>query len=288
MTRHLALVLALAASPAIADTPKKPDPTARKPDAAAVKKASNHFKLGQEFFKSGQWDRAITEYQAALDLTGEPLMIFNIALAHDRAGRPEEALAGYLKYLDTGPDGAIADEARGYVAKLTLAVEKLKKQRAADAIKRAENDKRAQEDARRKADEAKQAEAARIAAVARTERANGVERTSKLERYAGIGVAVVGAAVFGYGIKRGLDAQSIDEELSTHEGPWTDAQLARDADGKAADKQMKIFTVVGGAIVLGGAALYTIGYRTHRRAERMRIGAAPLPGGAAASFSVRF
>jgi tetratricopeptide (TPR) repeat protein len=277
----LALALAIAV---VSATPALADP--KQPDAATIKKASNHFKLGQEFFKSGQWDRAIAEYQAALDLTGEPLMVFNIALAQDRAGRAEEALAGYLKYLESAPDGAIADEARGYVAKLTPVVDKIKKQHEADAAKQAAADKEKQDAAQRQADEQKKIDAAKQAD--RNRRADSVDSHAKILEIAGLGVAVIGAGVVGFGIKRGLDAQSISDELSDHQGPWTDAQIARDQDGQDANRQMKIFTAVGAGVIVTGAVLFVVGRGGHGRAERMRVGALPTHGGGAVSFALRF
>jgi len=280
--RPLALsLLCLSALPALADAPKKPD-------AAAIKKANGHFKLGQEFFKSGQWDRAITEYQAALDLTGEPLMVFNIALAHDRAGRPEKALEGYLKYLEENSDGPIADEARGYVAKLTPVVDKLKKERSDEEARKADEQKRQQEEA------AKQAEVARLAAAAkgrreeRNKEALEIERRGMLQRLGGFVLIGAGAIAVGVGVKKGLDAQSIADELSDHEGAWTDAQIARDDEGRSANKQMIIFTAIGAGAIITGGVFYLIGRGAHARAERVRVDVSATSGGAAASLGFRF
>jgi len=279
--RVAAIALCMVGGVAAADQPKKPD-------AAALKKANNHFKLGQEFFKSGQWDRAIAEYQAALDLTGEPLMIFNIGLAHDRANRPEEALANYLKYLELGPDGPIADEARGYVAKLTPIVDKRRKAREAAEAKKAEADRKRQEEEARKAAAARKVQEAHEANVERDERARTIERHGKIQTIAGLVFGVAGAGVVAYGVKRGLDAQSISDELSNHEGAWTDAQIARDAEGKSANRQMFIFTAAGAGAVITGAVLFVIGRGAHGRAERSRVEATPLPGGGSASVAWRF
>jgi tetratricopeptide (TPR) repeat protein len=114
----LLALLALLAAP-VAAQPAPPDERS---------KASSHFKLGQTYYKSGDYDRAITEYKAAFELSKEPSLIFNIALCHDRAQRPEEALKEYRLYLDLAPNGDVADEARDEVARLTPIVDK----RAAD------------------------------------------------------------------------------------------------------------------------------------------------------------
>src|SRR5262245_26562461 len=87
--------------------------TARaEPDRAARARAAAHVKQGKAFFQIGDFDHAIAEYQAALDLSAEPSLIFNIALCHDRANRPEQALDAFRSFLERVPDGAVADEAR--------------------------------------------------------------------------------------------------------------------------------------------------------------------------------
>lgn len=279
--KHL-LVIALA----VCATTAEAQPT--KPDAAAIKKANGHFKLGQEFFKSGQWDRAIAEYQQALDLTGEPLMVFNIALAHDRAGRAEQALEGYRKYLEENPDGAIADEARGYVAKLTPVVDKLRRDREEEERRKAAEAKRAQEDAAKQAEAARLADEATRRQAARDREAAAVESRGKLQRVVGLVLVGAGAVVAGYGAKRGLDARSIETELEGHTGPWTDAQIARDQEGRSASTQMIVFTAVGAGVALTGAVVYLVGRGAPGRAEKLRVQVTPAPSGGAVSATFRF
>lgn len=274
---RLLVLLALTSSTIAYAQPKKPD-------AAAIKKANGHFKLGQEFFKSGQWDRAITEYQQALDLTGEPLMIFNIALAHDRAGRAEPALEGYLKYLDANPDGAIADEARGYVAKLSPVVDKVKQERAAEDARKAEAAaaKLAQEDAAKQA--LREAERAKAAQLARDRQADAIEHRGMGYRMGGLVGIGVGALVAGFGIKKGLDARDISDELSNHEGAWTDEQIARDDAGRSANTKMIVFTSIGAAVAITGGVLYVFGRGARARADKLRVGVSPT----GASVAIRF
>lgn len=274
------LIVALLVSAAVAHAQPK------KPDAAAIKKANGHFKLGQEFFKSGQWERAIVEYQAALDLTGEPLMVFNIALAHDRAGRPEQALAGYLTYLDANPDGTIADEARGYVAKLSPVVDKLEKDRAREAARKAEEAKRRQEDAANQAELQRQAAANQAARARRTKQADALAHRGMGYRMGGLVGVGIGALVAGFGIKQGLEARDIANELSNHEGAWTDAQIARDSEGRSANTKMIVFTSIGAGVAITGGVLYLIGRGARTRSEQLRI--APTSGGAMASFGWQF
>lgn len=107
-------------------------------DAAADTraKAAAHFKQGQAFFQHADYDRALAEYQAAYELSAEPLLVFNIALCHDRAQRPEPALQAFQRYLELAPNGAVADEARDDVARLAPIVDRLAAERAAEAARR--------------------------------------------------------------------------------------------------------------------------------------------------------
>jgi len=149
------------------------DPAGAEPTADGRAKAAAHFKQGQAYFQAQDYDRALAEYQAAFELSAEPLLIFNIALCHDRANRPEQALQDFQRYLSTGPSGSVADEAREDVARLVPIVEKLTADRRATEAR-------------------KQDEAAKRAA----DRAKAQERPDRVRRYvvlAGAAVTVVGA-----------------------------------------------------------------------------------------------
>src|SRR3954470_10592709 len=100
-------------------------------DSDARTQAAAHTRQGQAFFQRGDFDRALAEYQIALDLSAEPLLIFNIALCHDRANRPEDALQAFQHYLELASNGSVADEARSDVARLIPIVEHRAASRAA-------------------------------------------------------------------------------------------------------------------------------------------------------------
>lgn len=124
----VAVVAALAARPGL---------TQAQPDVARSR-AAEHYKQGVVYFQRGEHDRALAEYQAAFDLSAEPSLVFNIALCHDRAGRPEEAVAAYRRYLALAPEGDVAGEAREEVARLTILIERERAARAAAEARRRE------------------------------------------------------------------------------------------------------------------------------------------------------
>jgi tetratricopeptide (TPR) repeat protein len=125
--------------------PARPDPAQRDPDRA---KAAAHFKQGNAYFQLEDYDRALAEYQASFDLSGEPSQIFNIALCHDRAHRLEQALETFRRYLELAPDGAVADEARENIARLTPIVERIAAERAAEQVRLRDEAERAAERSR--------------------------------------------------------------------------------------------------------------------------------------------
>ena len=250
---------------------------AAQPTARA--KAAAHFKQGQEFFKASDFDHAIEEYQAAYALSNEPLLIFNIALCHDRAQRPEQALATFKHYLELAPNGEVADEAREDVVRLTRIVEAARAQRDADAARQADAAREAQQardaaaaaDAQRAADATRRARQ-RATITAESDRLAG---RARIETIAAIATGAAGVVALGIGIKYGLDARSAADDLTMNRGPWTDALLARDAAGKRAETRMLGFTITGGTLAVGAGVLYLLARHHRSAAESLRLELGP-------------
>src|SRR3990170_2893073 len=92
------LAAALAAPPAAAQARRKP------PTKAQLREAKAHFEKGDAHYAAKEWDQAIAEFQAAFDLAGAPLLMFNIAQSHRLKGEPERALDAYRRYLELEPN----------------------------------------------------------------------------------------------------------------------------------------------------------------------------------------
>jgi tetratricopeptide (TPR) repeat protein len=220
-------------------------------DAAADRaKAAAAFKQGQAYFQRGDYDRAIPEYQTAFDLSKEPSLIFNIALCHNRANRPEPALAAYKRYLELAPDGNVADEAREEVARLTPIVEKLQADREAQ---------RAAEEARRRE------------AMEHEIRDRPPPPRSPVPLIVGIG----GVAIAAVGATFHVLASHTRDRLQSEPDPdayYTDLDTFKQRRGIA----------IGGYAV-GAATMATalvLGVTVFRRPERPQVSAALAPGGA--------
>jgi tetratricopeptide (TPR) repeat protein len=252
-----ALVATLAPGAAQAQAPA-PAPV----DSDARTQAAGHVRQGQAYFERHDFDRALVEYQTALNLSGEPSLIFNIALCHDRANRPEEALRMFLRYLELAPGGSVAEEARGDIARLTPIVEKIRADRAAEQA-------RQREDAARRAEADRRAEAALRAAVA-------ANRRARLARYLIVGGAMVAGAG---GVTYFLAHQHAEGIV-----PGIDPAHYLDVRSTALTEQ----DIAYGAYAVGGVALATglvLALTARGTGDGAQLSAAITPGGATLSVA---
>ena len=99
-------------------------------------------------------------------------------------------------------------------------------------------------------------------------------------KIAGISTAAVGLVALGVGVKYGLDAKSINEDLESVDssGAWTPELLAKEDEGKSAEKKLIIFTAVGGAAIIAGGVLSYLGFTTGGDASEDSLAVAPSIG----------
>ena len=79
------------------------------PPAERLARAKQHFDLARSRFELGDYDAAITEFKEAYVYQPTPLLLFNIAQAHRRAGRPKEAISFYERFLELEPDHSLSE-----------------------------------------------------------------------------------------------------------------------------------------------------------------------------------
>jgi tetratricopeptide (TPR) repeat protein len=220
------IVLAIVVAPVVALAQPSSDIKAR---------AKVHVSAGLAAQQDGRYDEAIAEYQAGYALVPHPEILFNLAQAHRLKGDAPRALAYYRRYLAIDPRGRVAPDAERWVRELEPVVGDDEVDLARDAGAAADDDVATQPPKR--------------------------ARPGRTLRIAGLATAAAGGISLAAGIKFGLDARDISDELSANDGPWTDALLARQADGRSAETRMFIFTGVGAAAVIGGVAMYVVGSR---------------------------
>ncbi len=112
----LGLALALAPVGVEAQDPPSSDPP-------NVVQAREHLDRGTALLEQGNYDAALVEFMRAYDLVGEhparPLILFNIARAHERLFRYDQALQYYSRFLEEAPaDQPRRGEVQGTIAAL--------------------------------------------------------------------------------------------------------------------------------------------------------------------------
>jgi tetratricopeptide (TPR) repeat protein len=97
----LSLALATTSAPALASAPI-PTPKAN-PTADDLQRADDLFLNGRELYQDGSYDGAITAFTSAYELSGDPVLLYNIALAYDRIDAFDEAIEYLEAYRALAP-----------------------------------------------------------------------------------------------------------------------------------------------------------------------------------------
>ncbi len=97
-------VLAIAATPAAADSKKKPKPPTEqaKPPAPEQQQADRYFKSGVQLFKEGKFAEALAEFMRAYEIAPHPLVLYNIAGCHRELSHYSDAVSYYERFLAEG------------------------------------------------------------------------------------------------------------------------------------------------------------------------------------------
>lgn len=74
--------------------------------------AKRFFVMGQTLFERGEWDGAVDAFQQAYQYSAHPEIIYNIGLAHLRAGRLGEALNFFGEYQRLVPEASSVEQAK--------------------------------------------------------------------------------------------------------------------------------------------------------------------------------
>lgn len=138
--------------------------------AADPKRVAVHDKQAKKYFDAGQYDDAITEFQASYRLDKKPVTLFKIATAYYKKTDYTAAVEYYQKYLDAAPDGPLAQEAIDFSAVA-------KKELADRAAKKAAEEEAARKEAERKAAEAER-ERKKLAATGHVKQAEAYEKAA--------------------------------------------------------------------------------------------------------------
>ena len=244
------------------------------------RKAGAHVERGDRYKEAGDYERAASEYLAAYELVPHPVLFFNVGQVYRLAKQLDQALEYYQRYLEAEPGGRAADQARAYAEGLRRMI--------------------AERDAQGGTGDGGTGDGGGGGSGqggggsgglgsggtidAGTDRAPG--RTLRLAGMATGGLGLVSLAI---GFKFGADARSISNELSDHDGTWTEELLDRQDEGELANRRMVFFAGVGTAAVVAGGVLYYFGWKA-KSEERSSLAASPMvgPGQAGLMLSGQF
>lgn len=96
--------------------PASPVPTAAEPLPAPPARTLREFsELGVRLYQAGDYDGAIRAFSSAYTLRARPVLLFNIAQAHRRAGREADALPFYELFVRQEPQSPYKSEAEAYI-----------------------------------------------------------------------------------------------------------------------------------------------------------------------------
>ena len=73
---------------------------AQQPDYEAAKR---HFLTGKDLFEKHDYSRAATEFEAAYEITKDPVVLFNVGEAYEKAGKLDDSIRAYEGYLAGTP-----------------------------------------------------------------------------------------------------------------------------------------------------------------------------------------
>jgi len=214
------------------------------------------FQSAREAFAAGDYERALSGFQQAYDLSHRPALLYNIGTTLDRMRRDDDALAIFEQFLREDPQTPNRAEIESRVAQLRAGVEARQAREEAARLERerveaerlaAEEERRVAEEHHRLADEA----------------AGGGTPPVLFISVAGVAVAT-GAMAIGFGVRTNAlndsyEGYIADTNLQNENDPASDEQVreARSRYNRAKSRQTLTNTMLGisGAALVGAVTL---------------------------------
>jgi len=303
-TRSTSLLLTILLGAAAVTAPPVVSPAyaqkGDKSDKEKKKLAKQYVDAGLAAQNAGDYDQAVALYEKAYEQVPHPLMFFNIGQAQRLAGRDEEALAAYQRYLDEDPSGAKAKEVKGFVAEIQPRVEKARAA-AAEADRKATDAEAKRLEAEANAASAEQkrldAEAARQkaeadAAAKRQEPepvagpdGRGRRKLGLIVGAGGVVVAAVGGVFGVLAIGAWGDAEDLcGADLTCDSDADTAAANTLADDARLRGNLSTVIIGVGAAAAITGVVLYLTAPSGSGEPAESAWNLAPTAGGAVVTF----
>jgi hypothetical protein len=220
-------------------------------------------------------DGAVALYRQAYCLIPEPVLVYNMGTAYQEGNKPTDAISYFRLYLKIAPGGDLAQEAKNAIKMLQQAGAKggetatikceAKQPACLDGSQPVNGTCKGMAAPPKTCGEGEELRGGECVAVVtggeiRDTPPSGPKQPRTL-LYAGIGTAGAGAIALVAGIAYGIKAGNASDALTNNMGMWTPELLAKEQEGKDAERNQIIFTVAGGVLVAGGAALIVLHMR---------------------------
>lgn len=88
-----------------------------------------HYERAVANFKAGQFDAAVADFQAAYEMKPLPLLLFNLAQAHRKAGHHRQALELYERFLAEEKKPDLRPDAERFIAEIKTMMEAEQRER---------------------------------------------------------------------------------------------------------------------------------------------------------------
>jgi hypothetical protein len=266
VTTGLALSLVLGANEvmpasALASAFRGPADSAPDADPAAAQRREEGTRLYEEGsvkYDAGDYSGAVTSFKASFDLLGEPLLLYNIAVCHDRLDQFAEALEYFARYR------AVADSSEHANVDRRVASVETRRDAAASA------DSSPPRGASGKRNGGEEPRAIQV-----TPRDDGGERPARVFSPAVWGLTAGAVVAFGFGLGFGL--ASLSQDRKAEDGCPDVGGVGRvcGQEGKDALAKGKTFGIVadvsigvGGALAVGAVVVLIVNATRRKRGAK--------------------
>lgn len=259
-----ALAIALLATPVLA----QPKPAPGNPTAQAVARDMTNEAIKND--REGNYDEAIALYLKAYTIVPDPVLLSNVASSHRNAGRLKDAWKFFCKYLEKAPDGENAAYALKNAKEVQIELGNID----------VDDDNVCRTTAPAPPPPPPEVPEPR-------EPSSG--SPGRGFRLTGLGLGAAGVVALGIGGYFGYQAQQKAGELNDHptNEPWPANLKEIEREGQRAEDRQVLFMIVGGALVVGGGAVYLYG-ATRSSPERVTITPTATPTSAGIAISGGF
>ncbi len=249
-------------------------------DPAPLKEARTLTSQASVEYDVGHFDQALDLYTRAYERYPKPALLFDIGQCHRQLGHYERAIffyQGYLRGLPQAPNRALVEK---FIAD---SQQQLDAQRAAGTAAPPAADSTSPvrpAPAPSPAPESAGAPTTSASDAAGAPPPAEPHKASSVMQIAGLATAGTGVVLLGIAIAEGLQAQSLQNQVSqvsSQRGSWS-SQAQSDYDsGKSAATVASVLYVSGAVVLAAGAVITWFGWP---KSQSTTAAVAPLPGGA--------